>query len=370
MEYKYHCQRQAESFASAILPVPDDYPLRDDLPEDFRPRFTRLCELAKDIYMNMAISPESYGLMLVDIQSQDRNLARDGYRTIHRFVDTLSRLSQCGELKNHQLIVRSEAFRQAVKKGAGAVSGPVPKYELILARLVDFGFIISGFVGKPFDKKVEFFTIEYPDDPEMIDTIKTYCECWDALKTDRKSIKIWPEEFHHHFYRFDYKVTANCDEIPMTQWLSDEADYYGFSSELKRFSVAYYKYSLKYKGIMFDGDYHYKSKRITRIYHAADTADGKKVFRLSLKIKDMDKYMPEIITMPDSLKKHFAKNSCNCCGFQGATKEYCKFRLRWTFGAASYTGCAYQCFAFDDFDLARVPDYFRLLELEYGLKSA
>ena len=26
MEYKYHCQYQAEAFANAIIPVPENYP--------------------------------------------------------------------------------------------------------------------------------------------------------------------------------------------------------------------------------------------------------------------------------------------------------------------------------------------------------
>ena len=112
MEYKYHCQQQAEAFAKSIIPAPEIYPLKNGLSEDFRIHFTKLCELAKNIYNDMAKQPESYGLTLVDIESKDRNLSRDGYRTIHRFVDTLSNLSRCGELENHQLIISTEKFRQ------------------------------------------------------------------------------------------------------------------------------------------------------------------------------------------------------------------------------------------------------------------
>ena len=114
--YKYHCQHQAEAFARAVIPIPKNYPLKSGLPKEFQPNFSKLCELAKDIYLDMAKQPEAYGLMLVDIESEDHNLARDGYRTIHRFGDLLSNLSRCGELKNHQLIVNAEEFRKSIKK--------------------------------------------------------------------------------------------------------------------------------------------------------------------------------------------------------------------------------------------------------------
>ena len=154
------------------------------------------------------------------------------------------------------------------------VSGPVPKYELIFSRLVDFGFVISGFEGKPFGKKVESFTVEYPDHPKMTNTIKTYFDCWEALKADHSAVKIWDGGFHHHYYRFDYKVTADHDALTLRQWVNDEADYFRYSPEQKTFSIAFYEYSLRYKDVNFDGDYKYKSKRIARMYQAGFGAIG------------------------------------------------------------------------------------------------
>lgn len=366
---KYHCQHQARSFAEAIIPVPADYPLQAGLPDDFPQHFSRLCELAKDIYLDMAKQPGAYGLMLVDINSKDHNLARDGYRTLHRFVDTLSNLSRHGELKDHQLTVNAEAFRQASKSGSGMVSGPVPKYELILARLADFGFVISDFEGKPFGKKVETFMLEYPDYPDMIDTIKAYCECWDALKQNMGSVKIWPKEFHHHYYRFDYKITADREQIPLTQWVIDEADYMGCSPAQKAFALRFYEHSLQYKGVVFDGDYNYKGKRIARFYRDGYIAIDQSRILLHARLKEMDKYMAELSAMPESIRKLMSKDSCRHCNFQGATDEHCKFRVHWSFDGQPRVGCAHACFYFDDLDTALVPDYWRLLEREYGLKK-
>lgn len=80
----------------------------------------------------------------------------------------------------------------------------------------------------------EFFLVEFPDDPEMIDTIKACCECWAqvdgfcgvgknrGIRNDL--VKLNPQDFQHHFYRFDYKITAGLRELSMLTWVRDEAD--------------------------------------------------------------------------------------------------------------------------------------------------
>jgi hypothetical protein len=361
MEYKYHCQPQAEEFAKQIIPVPDNYPLRNGLPDDYRIHYAKLCELMKEMYLDMTKKPESYGLKLIEISSQDRHAIRAAQNKIHRLVDTLLRLCQSGRVENHQLIVSADLFKSAIKKAQGAVSNSVPKYELILSRLTEFGFDISDFTGKPFDKNVESFTIEYPDDPDIIDTMKTYFDCWDILKENQANVIMW-NEFHHNFYRFDYKVTADHDKLSGTQWVHDKALRYGYPPEIDKFYVAFHEYSLKYKKIRFDGEYYYKSKRIAR---SLDW--GNEIPKLALILKDMDKYITVIEAMPDSVKKPFTKSSCNYCGFQGATDEHCKFRRIWTLDGIKHDACAFFGFQFDDFDVARVADYWQLLELEYGL---
>ena len=89
----------------------------------------------------------------------------------------------------------------------------------------------------------------------------------------------------------------------------------------------------KYKGVRYDGDYTYKGKRIARITPIGYTAMGDAEFRLSLKLKYMDNYADFIQELPEGIKKPMQEDSCCYCGFQGSTKEYCKFRLH----SVSYT---------------------------------
>jgi hypothetical protein len=373
MEYKYHCQSQAESFAKTIIPVPENYPLRDGLPGDFPEHFAALCEVAKSVYLDMAKQPESYGLMLVDAASKDTNLIRNGFYTIHRFVDTLNVLCLAGQVEGHALTASVPAVKEQLKS--------IPKYALILDRLSDFGFRLTGFDGKKFDSSAENIQVEYPDNPRMIDTLKVYCECWAELSKNRPKgakerkksetpIKLQAQEFGHHFYRFDYKITADMDKIPMLQWVNDEAAFQGYDERLKCFNEAFYKESLNYPGLKFNGDYEYKGRRIARITQIGWQALGKPNFKLSVKLSEPDRYMDAIKTMPESIQKHFAKSYCVFCDFQGATTEKCNRRKHWNFDGQARVGCADRCFFFDDFNAACVPDYWRLLMLDNGLKKS
>lgn len=371
--YIYHSQRQAEEFAKEILPVPPDYPLNPALPENYRESFARLTELATNIYLHMAREPEAYGLVLLDINELDPNLARDSYRSVHRFVETLNALFMNGEVADHCLRVDTAKFRKAIKSPA-AITG----YGLILAKLCDFGFTISDFNGSIIAKGAESFLVNFPDDPEMIDTIKAYCDCWaevDRFRGGGKNrgeqnelVKLSPQNFHHHFYRFDYKITADLSRLPMLTWVRDEADIMRYGPELKEFSIAFFEEMQKYSGIVFNGDYMYKGKRIARITNVERLSLGAN-YMLVLNLKNMDQYMEFVEKLPAAVKAPFTKSCCQYCGFQGATEESCKFRRHWTLEGEAHVGCAHQCFYFDAFDLTYAPLYAKLLELEYGLKK-
>jgi len=368
--HKFHAQRQAAEFARQILPVPPAYPVYPGLPGGFRDHFARLCAWAKDIYLDMSEDPEAYGLMLLDIAETDHNLARDSYRTIHRFADTLNALALSGEVEDHVLRVNAERFRKAVKTNPS-----VPRYGQILAKLRHHGLVISELEGDAIRRSAASFTVECPGDPQLIDTVAAYCARWQAVDRFRNKdnpmrgewIKLSPQEFHHHFYRFDYKITADLEKLPILTWVNDEADYHGYNEALKRFNEAFYLASLQYEGLKFDGEYHCKGKRVARVTPTGYTALGEPNFMLSIKLKNMDAYAALVESLPDRIQAPMRQSSCRNCGFQGATAERCKFRLRWTLGGERYTGCAYWCFFFDDFRLEAVPVYFALLAEEYTL---
>ena len=371
MKYKYYCQHEAELIANSILPVPDDYPLANGLSKNFRKHFSQLRDLVKEIYLDMAKQPESYGLVLTDynLQSVDKKskehvLIMKSKNSVNRLPDTLFRLSQNGEVNNHQLIVSLPTFKESLKQTAAYGLSVVTKYELILSRLVDFGFSISDFNGKPFAKTVDSFTIEYPDAPELVDTLKTFCDLWHENKIrqqqdapTRVAARVRPALNYYGHVNFDFRFTADQDKIPMSEWIGYDLQSQGYIDERISFYTAFYDYSLRFTNIKYDGNYFLDSKRIVHL--------GYKCLRLIL--KNLDNYMDEITAMPEVLRDVFENMHCGFCGFQGATREHCKFRLHWTYNDTQRAGCAHACFVFPDEDATLVPYYWRLLELEYGL---
>jgi hypothetical protein len=373
VEYKYHCQHEAELIANTILPVPEDYPLANGLPENFKKHFSQLRDLVKEINLDMAKQPEAYGLVLTDynLQSTDKKSKEHSSimksrSSVNKLPDTLFRLSQNGELNNHQLIVSLPMFKESLKQTAAYGLSTVTKYEMILSRLVDFGFFISDFDGKPFAKTVDSFTVEYPDAPELIDTLKIFCDLWHENKIrqqqdtpTRLASRVRPALHYYGHMNFDFRFTADQDKIPLSEWIGYDLQSQGYADERIFFYTTFYDYSLKYTDVKYDGNYFLDSKRIVHL--------GYKCLRLIL--KNPDNYMAEITSMPEVLCDVFVNMHCRFCDFQGATKEHCKFRLHWTHNDAPRAGCAHTCFVFPDDDVTLVPNYWRLLELEYGLQK-
>ncbi|MGB8450787.1 MAG: hypothetical protein WCD89_00505 [Anaerocolumna sp.] len=88
---------------------------------------------------------------------------------------------------------------------------------------------------------------------------------------------------------------------------------------------------------------------------------------LTLKLNKMDGYSQFVRDLPAHLSGVFNRNYCTVCGFQGATKDFCKFRLHWNLNNKEYAGCAYLCFNFPNPEVKDLNSYISFLEYEYGL---
>ncbi|MCL2406405.1 MAG: hypothetical protein FWC95_00605 [Defluviitaleaceae bacterium] len=378
--YKYYCQQHAERIANTILPIPEDYPLASGLPIDFSKKFTQFCELAKSIYRDIAKNPEGYGCKLVPVEEIDSDVIKAGNRTVSRAVDTLFALFKSAHLHNNTLTVPVQDFLKQIKgrnREEAEIQRPVPKYEKVLLRLTEFGFVFSNFNGKPFSKNIETFDVEYPDDPVMMNTMKLYFECWDTLwfseiaarlavrkiksssaKSENSPFEGWQAWFH-----FDYKITADRAKIPLRQWVVDNIHQTEQSRQMRDFAITFYDYSTCYPDIKFNianaaGEYFYKSARIARTLYG----------RLSLKLPKVDKSMSGILAMPDTVRNEFKKDHPGCCNkVKGGGN--CTHSFKWKFDGVEYCGCPQQCFLFDDLRIDLVPGYWELLKLQYNLRQ-
>jgi hypothetical protein len=368
MKFKYYCQYQAEDYAKSILPVPKNYPLKKGLSKDFGQRFTKFCDLAKNIYMDMAKRPESYGLLLVELKSKDFDQIRNGFYSLRRLPDTIISLFLSGKIKNNRLTVNVETFTKQIKQNKGKTTASVSKYELVLSCLLDFGFVISDFNGKSFGKNVNSFTVEFSKDAEMINTINDYVLCWEDFNNNETNYKIYHTWEYRQYDYFDYKITANHSAIPLQQWVNDDALKYKFTPKLASFSKEFYEYSLKYKDISFNGDYYFKKKRIARINQYGCDGFGRPIFKLSVKLLKPNTCMDGIIDCSETIQEKFKKDIEGTC-YKKKAGIQCAHMIKWTFNGVSHAGCPMHCFTFDDFNSKLVPQYWRLLELHFGLKK-
>jgi hypothetical protein len=337
-------KQEMEKWANSIIIKPD-FPVRQGLPEDYPAHFEKLCTLLKEIYFDIAKDPEAYGM-----------------NNPKKLFDFFSCLTKFGVIENNQLFVNVENFKKEAKKSQSATNASLTKSELIMSKLSDFGFVFTPFDGKPFGKDVAEFTVEYPDYPQMLETIKQYYDCWRPLYNN-------PYEFkgqylygcaYRNAYKFCYLIAADLEKMTIPQCFGDILSYKRLPQNVNEFQKAFYEYSLRYGDIRYDEHYYYKKSKLMIF----DSTWGHEPL-LHIKIRKMNGYTSEIEKMPEAIRELFSKdrNNCRIC------KETCGSHVSWVFEGQKRVGCSENCFTIDNFDdLSLIPHYWRLVELDCKLK--
>ena len=240
---KYHVQKEAAAFAEVMGNTPTNYPVHDGLPDDFPIKFAEFRRIMRDMYADMAERPEKYGLKLLDISIEEKNNSKSGKDTIRRLYNTVSALCESGEVNDHVLTVSVVEFTRKLKERK------VTTYELMLARLGDFGFAFSNFNGKPFPKSVESFTVQHPDSREMIDTMQQYfVDC-------RNKPNVWHsgsivgEGNNPGYCIFPYVYAADHSKLSTYQAAVNYFMYNGYSEKMSKFFNAVYECSLQFNNV-------------------------------------------------------------------------------------------------------------------------
>ncbi|WP_058301267.1 hypothetical protein [Gorillibacterium timonense] len=356
MNHLYHVQREVTAYYRHIPHVPDDFPVDPNLlgfmeEAEFRYAFKELAERVGQVYRDMEENPSSYGVPLSDIHEvnenkEDGNLAKASWRSVKRLGDVLQAIGSLGVLDGDGLRIPLADFRQTLKK--------MTRFQLILDRLIDFGFAIEEYDGAKFRKDAAFFVVSYPDNPRLPSVLKAY-----ALSPG----------FHaddpHEFYYMDYKRVADRDKLPSNAAALDLAalldeDHGLLLILLHEHFVGSMGLSAHYKDDSLE--YFQKKKRVARFMIDFHTGD----VMVILKLKDMDAYGLVIDSLPPELRTYFEKGNCRYCDFQQATAEWCKFRLSWTIDDCRQEGCGFDNFNFINPGSRSYASFARLMELEYS----
>lgn len=357
MEHQYHAQREAATYYQHIPHVPESFAVEPKLlggvnNAQFVEAFRQYAETMKRMYQDMQARPEAYGVLVVDIHlvnenKEDGNLAKASWRSIKRLGDVMAVIGQLGEVDQDALRIPIARFKSALNK--------MVKVHLMLKRLADFGFVISDLDGEKFSKGADFFTVTYPETPVLMRVVKAYAIA-DAFHEDDP----------HEFYYFDYKRVADRVELPTDCVARDlaaliEEDKGQLLVALNSYFVDRLKLTSHYKD---DGiEYYLKKKRVARSIIDFHTLD----VQVILKLKEMDRYINLVSSLPHGLRRYFERGGCRYCGFQSATVEHCKFRVSWTLDGDSHDACGFECFNFRNPGRECADSLMQLMLAEYGI---
>ena len=363
MEHTYNVQEQAVKYYRHIPRVPENFPVAADAlrgaeNDAFAAAFAHFADTMERMYKDIEVLPEAYGMPLTKLgetapKKSANSVAREAYRAIKRLGDVLRAIGELGEPTDGGLRVEIAAFKAAMS----AQKPRLANAHLILDRLTAFGFTFTDYADGDFTKGATAFTVAHPKNPLVMTVLRAYSTAprfYGATTYDP-----------HEFYYFDYKRVADRDRLPPHIIADDLAAMIpphlgeAFRAVHRRF-VDDFGLTPHYKDDSIE--YFLKKKRVARFIIDFGTLET----LLILKLKDMDRYINRVSALPPELRRHFEYSRCSHCGFQGATDEFCKFRLLWTLNGTAHEACTHVCFNFASPIAAHVEPLAALMQAEYG----
>ena len=357
MNHIYHVQHEVTTYYHHIPHIPNTFTVVKKLlfgmnENQFIENLINFTDIMKRMYINMEEKPDEYGLLTIDINQvnenkEDGNLAKASWRSVKRLGDVLAVIGKLGEIDGNSLQLPISSFKASLTK--------INKLNLILNRLIDFGFTFTNYNGTIFNKEADTFSVTHAQYPMLMRIVKAYA---------------MSEPFHnddpHEFYYFDYKRVADRERLPAHCVSNDLAAL--LDEEKGKLLVAINNIFVDEMGLIphYKDDsieYYLKKKRVARFiidFHNLNVV-------LILKLKDMDRYIDQVEKLPQNIRTYFENGNCRYCGFQNATKEFCKFRISWMLYNKKYNVCNFSCFNFYNPNSSDSDFFIDLMKSEYQI---
>ena len=354
MEETYYTQNVFRYWMNYMIPVPDDFPVHPDYlfgcdRSDFIAGFKQLHDVVNQIYADMRRDPAVYGLPLIENDkyregSKERNTAR---HAIFRLGNLFYNLGQAGELRDGELAVDLKRYKEISKDKS------VPGAPMILNQLGKFGFELTGFNGKGFDKGTEELRIAYPDNQHVMLAFKAF------------SMTVSPENhdnhhrIHKNFYLFHHRMFCEHDGKPAKSDLTDFVQMIG--PDNRAFFNLFHQRMLEngYE-IDFDKSYDWKldyDKNKKYSYHFCRFQEDN--FTVRLKLSNVARYSAYLDNIPERMQQSILNHwPCHHC------REVCGLRVEFDFHGEHHEACVCGVFEFNQPKAEDLDHYMKLLELE------
>lgn len=342
-----HVQAEILGYLNRIPAVPDEFPVEPTLlfglsERAYREAFSALVGAMRKAYQDLYDDPARFGLPMEPIEAHwNGDLRHLHVQTINKLGDIAVALGANGVLSGDELRVDALGYRASVKS--------IKLKTAFLEELRSVGFCIE----EP-TRGQETFVVRYPAHPDVVIALKSYAAA-PPLTADYRESNY-----------FDYLSVADRERLGEDAIVKDYVALIGgeygalieavdslFTKDLGLTSL------VKTTSI----EYYHRKKRVARLCLNYE----RKTSRVILKLKSMDRYIELIEALPQHLRAHFERDGCGYCGFQGATKDFCKFRLHWTLDGIKHVTCNFPTFEFFEASAADAPALAGLMRAEYKL---
>lgn len=201
MEEKYYIQRIARKELNKIVEVPDGFEVSDKLLTEIdRSKFISavkaLHEVFKNIYKDVIIRPELYGIVCYEIGSDEKKL-KNTANYFSKMVRMLTMMFQEVSETKDSLSIDVEKMK----------SFKCRKLEYVLERLSEQGFVFEGLENGYDLKNINTIKIFYPSNPNVFRVLKVCggLSCLDyTTLSDNKKLKEQSIDFIYNSLTSDF----------------------------------------------------------------------------------------------------------------------------------------------------------------------
>jgi hypothetical protein len=356
MDYKYSCQKKAMEKRDKIIFIPENTIIKKEClagvdNDAFVKCFRHMQDMAYHVYDDMITNFAEYGIK--------GEINKDGYfNLVSCFGDVLYQIALLGELGNGMLAVNINRFKERTKKH---------KYNLIINRLRDNGFDVTNHNGKVFIKGEDYFTLSYPDMPEVVNVLKSYALLMEGYLNGVKPSYLFYMTDIYNFANFQYRFVEDestreypnpvfTTEIDLYSendkkllcWLYDEADKFSYTLGTGLATVLDFR-----KG--------------SKSFLSLTEDENKKINTRIILRKVIDTHMKMLYALPNYLQESFTVSTCSYCNGRKTTEGKCNMRIDYNWYDQPMRGCAYHSSKFPDIKYEDLPLILDLFKVEFNI---
>ena len=322
--------------------------------------FGALRDIFEDFFVQAVERPEKISMPLYRLDEHDwkSKEAKAGHTALLSFFIIFLALAAASRWEGNALTVTFTQFNEAVKKMKGS-----KKAEQI-RRLYDYGFTFSEWDGKKFSAKCETFTLDYPDNPNVLAVVAAIGDKFAQYRQaqEERQEKILNSHSYlgniEQFAQFDPNIYTTDSGVLPSKTLAHMMNTVGEANE-KLLCAIVEKFKERgmeiHYGVSFiKNDFYDKRSKDTLnnigFGHYSIGVRENEPLALRIKLIRPSQYIEKIDALPPHLMERFEKVKCFNCS------DRCTRKIKYVLNNKNKIACACETFVFvninmDDLDM-------------------